>query len=218
MYICLGVTITDDHRRDQQYRLVQTAAQIVPSTDVQFDYHYIAGNQIRISSDGLEAEKIGPGVSNDGVVYGACPLKGKAEFEVRIVSLHGTEWYGAIRFGVLRCKKGSTIRNVPRDSQFAANHFIWANQQLFNNIVTPKEQNDYGNVDLRDLREGDHLGLRLSEDGVLEFTVNGESQGIAAENIYTRNSDVYAVVDHFGNCVATTITKAGEPPCTCACM
>ena len=218
MYICLGVTITDDHRRGQQYHLVQTAVQIVPSTDVQFDYHYIAGNQIRISSDGLEAERIDPDrVSSDGVVYGARPLKGKAEFEIRIVS-YGTEWFGAIQFGVLRCKKGSTIRNVPHDSQFASNHFIWANQQLFNNVVTPKEQNDYGNVDLRDLREGDHLGLRLSEDGVLEFTVNGESQGIAAENIYTRNSDVYAVVDHFGNCVATTITKAGEPSCTCAYM
>ena len=40
--------------------------------------------------------------------------------------------------------------------------------------------------------------------------MNGESQGIAAKNIHTRDADVYAVVDHFGQCVATVITKAGE--------
>ena len=58
--------------------------------------------------------------------------------------------------------------------------------------------------------EGDRFGLRLSEDGALEFTVNGESLGIAAENVYrnTRNTDVYAVVKHWDNGTATVITKA----------
>ncbi len=37
-----------------------------------------------------------------------------------------------------------------------------------------------------------------------------ESQGIAAKNIYTRDTDFYAVVDHCGHCVSTVITKAGE--------
>ena len=44
----------------------------------------------------------------------------------------------------------------------------------------------------------------------MEFTMNRESQGISAQNIYTRDTDVYAVVDHFGCCIATVITKAGE--------
>ena len=41
------------------------------------------------------------------------------------------------------------------------------------------------------------------------------SQDIAAKNIYTRDTDIYAVVtvavvDHQVNCVATTITKSGN--------
>ena len=47
---------------------------------------------------------------------------------------------------------------------------------------------------LDDVREGDCVGLHLSQDGVLEFTVNGESQSIAAENIYTRDTDVYMLL------------------------
>ena len=54
------------------------------------------------------------------------------------------------------------------------------------------------------------FGLCLSGDGVLEFTVNGESQGIEAENTYTRDTDVYAFVDHcWSDDTATVITKAG---------
>ena len=207
-----------EYGRGQQDPLIlleQTAAKIVPNEEIQFGYHSITGKQMRINNDGLEAERLDPDrVPCNGVAYGAHPLKGRAEFEVKIVS-HGTDWYGAIQFGVMRCKKGLPIKHGPRDTQFAVNYCIWADQQLFNNIITPRERTDYGNIDLRDLCEGDRLGLHLSEDGVLEFTVNGENQGIAAENIYTRNSDVYAVVDHFGDCVATAITKAGEPPSTC---
>ena len=205
----------DDQRRRRQDPLVlseQIAAKIMPNEDIQFGYHSKTSKQMRITDDGLVAMRLNPdGVAGDGVVYGSRPLKGRTEFEVKILS-HGTDWYGTIQIGVMRCKKGVPIKHGPRDSQFAVNHCIWADQQLFNNFITHKERMDYGNVDLRDLREGDHLGLCISEDGVLEFTVNGESQGTATENIYTRNSDVYAVVDHFGNCVATVITKAGEHP------
>ena len=81
---------------------------------------------------------------------------------------------------------------------------------LFNNLITPGEESDYGYVDLDDLREGDTVGLHLSHNGVLEFFVNGENQGIAAKNMYTRNTDIYAVANHRGQCVATVITKASE--------
>ena len=188
-------------------------ANFVPNEDIQFGYHSASGKQIRITNDGLGAERVDPDrVWRDGVAYGSRPLKGMAEFEVKIVS-YVTRWYGTIRFGVMRCKKGVPIEpgpSIPRDSYNAANHCVWRNQQLCNNFVTPNKKSDYGYVDLDDLREGDCVGLRLSQDGVLELFVNGKSQGIASKNIYTRNSDVYAVVDHYDNCVATVITKAGE--------
>ena len=192
-----------------------STANFVPNEDIQFGYHSASGKQIRITNDGLGAERMDPDVMwKDGVAYGARPLKGRAEFEVKIVSYYGTKWGGeSIQFGVMRCKKGVPIEpgpNIPRDSYDAANHYVWVNQQLFKNLVTPSEHSDYSYVDLDDLREGDCVGLRLSQEGALEFFVNGESQGIATKNIYTRNSDVYAVVDHNGECVATVITKAGE--------
>ena len=188
-------------------------ANFVLKEDIQFGYHCASGKQIRITNDGLGAERVDPDrMWRDGVAYGARPLKGMAEFEVKIVS-YMTRWYGTIQFGVMRCKKGVPIEpgpSIPSDSCDAANHCVWSILQLCNNLVTPSELSDYGYVDLDDLREGNCVGLRLSQDGILEFFVNGESQGIAAKNIYTRNSDVYAVVDHLANCVATVITKAGE--------
>ena len=188
-------------------------AKFVPNEDIQFGYHSASGKQIRITNDGLGAERMDPDEEwRDGVAHGARPLKGREEFEVKIVS-YGTRWMGSIQFGVMRCKKGVPIEHgpsIPRESYNAANHCVWVYQQLCNNLVTPNKKSDYGYVDLHDLHEGDHVGLRLSQDGVVEFLVNGESQGIAANNIYTRKSDVYAVVDHLSNCVATVITKAGE--------
>ena len=149
---------------------------------------------------------------DNGVAYGAHPLKGMAEWEVKIVS-YGAEWTSSLGLGVMRCEKGVPIEpgsSIPSDSHRAANHCLWGDHRLFNNIVTPREESEYGYVNLNDLHEGDYVGLRLSQDGVLEFFVNGESQGVAAKNIYTRSSDVYAIVDHYGQCVATVITKAGK--------
>ena len=185
----------------------------VPNEDIQFGYHSVSGASIRFTNDGLGAEKMNLMLKSHGVAYGARPLKGTAKFEVKIVSYWTYMAYGSsITLGVMKCKKGAIESGprIPIDSCGAANHCVWRGRQLCNNLVTVEEVSDYGYVNLDDLREGDRVGLRLSRDGVLEFFVNNESQGIAAENIYTRDSDIYAVIDHFGQCVATVITKAGK--------
>ena len=183
--------------------------------DVQFGYHSASGEHIRIINNGLGAERMNPNNTyNRGVAYGAQPLKGLAEFEVKMVT-YRARWSDPINInvGVMRRPKETPIKSdssIPKESYNAEHHCVWAGQRLFNNFVIPREKSDYGYVDLRDLREGDYLGLSLSQDGVLEFFVNGESQGIAAKNIYTKDTDMYAIVDHCGKCVATVITKAGE--------
>ena len=190
--------------------------QIASNKDIQFGYHSAAGKNIQITNNGLGAERMNPEDElGDGVAYGAQSLinKGLSEFEVKIVSYEEEEWIRSIRVGVMRFKKGAMIKSgpgIPENSCDAGHHYMWANVRLHNALVTPKEYFDYGYVDLDDLREGDCVGLRLSRDGMLEFTVNGESQGMAAKNIYTSDTDVYAVVDHYARCVATVITKAGE--------
>ena len=182
--------------------------------DIQFGYHSASGRQIRITNNGLAAEKRNADKGCDnGVAYGACPLKGRAEFEVMIVAHGAGIWSSALQFGVMRQEKGEPIafsRGIPSNSYYGVDYCVWCGFQLHNNLAQPSEKYEYGYVDLEHLREGDCVGLCLSQDGVLEFFVNGESQGIAAKNIYTRGTDIYAVVDHHGSCFATVITKAGE--------
>ena len=203
----------DQTRRPQDPLSESDTDESTPNKDIQFGYHSAAGKNIRITNNGLGAERMNPEDKfDDGVVYGAQPLKGLAEFEVKMVT-YEIEWTPSLAFGLRRCKKGVPIESgpgIPVQSHYAEYHCVWTDRRLINKFVTPGESSDYGYVDLDDLREGDCVGLRLSQDGVLEFTVNGESQGIAAKNIYTRDTDVYAVVDHYARCVATVITKAGE--------
>ena len=203
----------DQIRRLQDPQSESDTDELTTNKDIQFGFHSTSGKHIRITNNGLGAERMNPdGTYDNGVAYGAQPLKGLAEFEVKMVT-YGTDWSGSIKVGVMRCKKGATIQfgpGIPEDSFIAKHHFVWAGQGLSNNLVTPGEYSDYGYVDSYDLREGDCVGLRLSRDGVLEFFVNCESQGIAAKNIYTRDTNIYALVDHYGQCVATAITKAGE--------
>jgi neuralized-like protein 4 len=61
----------------------------------------------------------------------------------------------------------------------------------------------YG-IDLDKLNQDDRIGLMRTSEGDLIFYVNGESQGVAAENL---PSIVYAIVDVYGKCVQVSITS-----------
>ena len=205
----------DQTRRLQDPHLEPDTDKLTTNKDIQFGYHSASGEYVRFTNNGLGAERINDYSDyENGVAYGAQPLKGLAEFEVKMVT-YEARWSDpiSINVGVMRRPKETPIKSdssIPNESYNAEHHCVWAGQRLSNNLVTPGEESDYGYVDLCDLREGDCIGLRLSRDGVLEFFVNGESQGIAAKNIYTRDTDIYSVIDHYGCCVATVITKAGE--------
>lgn len=187
---------------------------ILPQT-VQFGFHNVCSDQVRIADNGLSAEKKDPNLHYaHGVVYSAMPLKGTAEFEVTMTD-YGTGWSGTLKLGVAKYKAGRSVQvnRVPRYSPEAANHCVWSSDKIHNRLKsnqngTPERQ--YGMKDLDALREGDRLGLRLSHDGKLMFFVNGKSQGVAAEKVYEKGHDVYVVVDHYANCKATVITRAGR--------
>ena len=139
-----------------------------------------------------------------GRTYGARPLQGKAEFEILIENRYRQS---KMVVGIVRCQKGINFSINADRLQYCT----WWDNHSLNNEFTTNESSDYGHIDLRELCEGDCVGLRISEDGVLEFTVNGESQGIAAENVYTSETDVYAVVDHWSDGgFGTRITRASK--------
>ena len=166
----------------------------------------------QVSEDRLSATKRDPGATYAyGVVYGERPLRGTAEFEVELVS-YGTGWSGTFKLGVTKCKAGHkpSDKGIPRYSPEGTNHCVWSSDKLHNRLTDCFTEQLYGLVNLDELRAGDRLGMRVTRDGTLEFFVNGAYQGIAAEGIYQRGYDIYVVVDHYANCKATKITRAGE--------
>jgi hypothetical protein len=172
---------------------------------IQFGYyspsqhHGDLQDYIRITNDGLGSEAIGH-VCGYGV-YGTLPLRGRAEFEVEIVQSRAPSF----DIGLMRFKK----KNAP---ECIAHYDLrrLCGKKLCRYHYDEKEQNNFSGCKHHNLCKGDRFGLCLSEDGALEFTVNGEGQGIAAENVYSRHTDVYVVVHHNFNSAATAITKAGE--------
>ena len=199
--------IARDRRGQEDLPLELTPVRRMKLGKIQFGYHSPSQHlghlqdYIRITNDGLGSEAIGR-VWCYGA-YGALPLRGRAEFEVEIVKSRAPSF----QIGLMKVEK----KNAPECiAHYDLHRFcdIKLCRCHSNRLLEAFNFTGRNNPN-RYLCEGDRFGLHLSEDGVLEFTVNGESQGIAAENVYTSDTDVYVVVNHFFNSVATAITKAG---------
>ncbi len=183
--------------------------------DVQFGFHTVCGKNVNIFDERLAERKnrLDRGYT---VTYGAKPLTGTSVFEVEIASyaqayFTGSFTQASLCLGVMRCRTGTDMRSVaiPKSTLMAPNYCVWTKRKVYNNLeqgVGLKAA--YGNVDLYDLRVGDRVGLKLSCDGELEFTVNGQEQGVAAKGVYLSGYEVYAVVDHVGPHEMTRITRA----------
>ena len=158
-----------------------------------------------IAEDGYSAFRNNEGY-NYGVVYSDKPVNGNCEFEVEITS-YGTPsmWEGSIKFGIMRCQDQIFPTNVSK-SDTDKNHFVWSILSFFYG----SDINPYGMKNLDSLRQGDRVGLHITEGGDLSYSVNGEDRGVAMRGVYEKGWDVYIVVDHYANCRATKITKASE--------
>ena len=176
---------------------------------IEFGFHSAHGRNIKISEDGLLAERI---KSYFGVVYGAKVLRGTTEFEFEISS-YETRWNGTLNLGVMQCETGRKVKcsDIPQIPPGAEMYCMWSSHHVLNKLVgySGPTRMKYGFTNLNDLCEGDRLGLRVSHDGVLTFFVNGKSQGVAAQGVYQEGYDLYAVVDVYAHCKAVRITRAG---------
>ena len=184
------------------------------SDKITFGYSKVCRSAIVISDDGhgLSARKRNPDVlPGGGVVYGEKPLKGVSEFEVEIVC-YGSRWAGSVQFGVMKISKEKTmtVSDVPYYSYNAPNHFVWLGVQLYNTFSDELVTTRYGDQNLDDLRKGDRVGLLLSKNGDLSFLINGRSQGVACRNIVSEDHNLFVVVDHYGDCYETRITRSGK--------
>ena len=202
----------EDFTEENSAKQDSTPRTFVLSKRVTFGYHPVASSHMTISHCATEAVKIDPeGTYAFGVTFGARKLKGLAEFEVILTEI-GTGWSGTFKLGVMRVPKGAKLEHVkiPRYSPDAPDFCVWCNQKIQNRLTLTKcEEKQYGYVSLDNLKCGDRLGLQLTSEGDLGFFVNGMYQGRAAEQIYLEGFDVYAVVDHYGRCKATRISRSG---------
>ena len=180
---------------------------------IQFGFHSIHPDMIKISKYGLRADRIDPADVYGCVVYGAIALRGTTEFEIEIMSYDGTKWDGSLKLGVMQYKAGSKIKlnDIPQYSPGTPNYCMCCSDRIVNMLVgcSGPAEVKYGFTNVNDLREGDRLGLQVSHDGVLTFFVNGKSQGVAAQGVYQDGYDLYPVVDVYGQCEALRITRAG---------
>ena len=182
---------------------------------VEFGFHHTSSNQIEIIEDGLKAQKKDPHLHYaHGVAYGARALRGSSEFEVTLKD-YGTGWSGTLKLGVAKFKSGHSlhVKDIPRYSPEGVHHCVWSSDKIHNRLYPSQPtlfEKHYGKKNLDELVAGDRLGLRLSSDGRLVFFINGKHQGLAAENVYEVGYDVFPVVDHYANCKATVITRAGK--------
>ena len=177
---------------------------------VQFGYHDYHSQRMHLKDESRTASKEDPDNSYaHGVVYGSIPLEGDVEFEVELSS-YGTGWSGNLKLGVMRCQGSLEDHIIPRYSPEAKDYCVWCANKVHDHMINNMDH-QYGDANLDDLREGDRLGLTLrrSGNGTLQFLVNGCPQGKAAKNIYKNGWKVYIVVDHYANCRATKITRAG---------
>ena len=166
-----------------------------------------------MSEDGSTAEKQNPTANYaGGVVYSDKPLEGLSEFEVTLTK-YGTGWSGNLKLGIAMFEAHEPLKNnggktPPRYSPDARNHCVWCDEKIHDKLQKFEEKK-FGLTKLDDLREGDRLGLQILANGTLSFYVNGEFQGVALSGVYKDGYDIYAVVDHYGNAIATAISKAG---------
>ena len=182
----------------------------------EFGYHDVKSSHMATSEDGYVARKKDPEATYAyGVCFGARRLRGDAEFEVMLTDL-GTTWSGTFKLGVMRISSNIQLRHskIPRYSPDAPSFCVWCNQKLHNRLSglsgeCDSEERPYGLISLDNLKCGDRLGMQLTREGDLSFYVNGCFQGVATRNVYLSGYDVYAVVDHYGRCKATTITRSG---------
>ncbi len=179
--------------------------------DIQFRFHPVCGEGVTISNHRLRARAaIKSSNSLYGVAYGAKPLLGTSEFEVEVTD-YNDEGVGSLHLGVFRCVAGTDLKSVAIpstvDTWRTPGYCLWGSGRVCNNL-DGGEVKPYDRVHLDSLRTGDQVGLRLSVDGALAFTVNGELQGVAATGVYRNGYDVYAVVEHYGPHRATRIVRS----------
>ena len=162
--------------------------------------HSRAGSHVIVTNGNKTAFRNHPAQEfNDGVVLSGEPLLDNDLFEVKIDKKINS-WSGSIEIGVTTSDPHNL--NFPTSATgFRSGTWVMSGSSVLRDGHTIIEE--YGK-DLDQLGEGDQVGVLKTDTGNLHFYVNGEDQGVAAENIPDK---VFVVVDLYGKCCQVTILE-----------
>ncbi|XP_050504188.1 neuralized-like protein 4 [Diabrotica virgifera virgifera] len=161
-------------------------------------FHYRCGERITLINENCTAIR-NESEFDHGLVISAEPLQNDVLFEIKIDKKVNT-WSGSLEIGVVDCDP-LDFDFPPCASKIQSGSWIMSGTTVFKNGACLVE--GYG-MDLDRLNQDDRIGLMRTSEGDLVFYINGESQGVGAEDL---PNTVYAIVDLYGKCVQVTITS-----------
>ena len=162
-------------------------------------FHHLHGRNAKIGNGGFTASRPHAlGEFNDSIVMSNRPLRDGEIFEI-VIERMVERWSGSIEAGVTLIRPEdlefpNTMTDIDYETWMLSGSAVMQDGQTVRNGYC---------CDLDSLGAGSRLGMtRNSEDGSLHYTINGEDQGIAIENI---PQNIYAVIDLYGQCAQVSI-------------
>ena len=162
-------------------------------------FHHLHGRNARIGNSGFTASRPHAlGEFNDSIVMSNRPLRDGEIFEI-VIERMVERWSGSIEAGVTLIRPEdlefpNTMTDIDYETWMLSGSAVMQDGQTVKNGYC---------CDLDSLGAGSRLGMmRSAEDGSLHYTINGEDQGVAIENV---PPNIYAVVDLYGQCAQVSI-------------
>uniref|UniRef100_A0A668AJ46 Neuralized-like protein 4 n=1 Tax=Myripristis murdjan TaxID=586833 RepID=A0A668AJ46_9TELE len=140
---------------------------------------------------------------NDAIVISNRCLRDGELFEI-IIQKMVDRWSGSIEAGVTAIRPEelefpNTMTDIDYDTWMLSGTAIMQDGNTM--------RNNYG-CDLDSLTTGSRIGMMRSATGDLHYYINGVDQGVACTGLPT---EVYAVIDLYGQCVQVSITSSSGP-------
>lgn len=144
---------------------------------------------LSLSNDCLVVQSL---ATNSGEAHTLQPLQRTGEFEIIVEARGPNTQVGFVGIGI-----GRRHRKSPHPLNTITGCCIWQTSAILNALKKSLSTAGYEQArDLELLIKGDRVGLKITEEGDLEFFINGQSQGVAATDVYkpSNRCELYPLV------------------------
>ena len=162
------------------------------------------GTDLALSDDCLVVHSH---ATSKGEAHALQPMHRTGEFEIMVEARGPNMRDGFLGIGIRRRQHKS-----PKLHNTFTGNCIWEMSAIINALKTIPSTTAYEQArDLELLIKGDRVGMKITEEGDLEFFINGQSQGVAATNVYKPSNryELYPLVKLPAGYVVR-ITAGGE--------